>query len=76
VGQSPASVRAQEIRDDGLLADERNLGHELANEKAQKDAKDVVLIEATRILGDEVRLLQSKVKRAAGVKPAYHLMPE
>lgn len=55
--------------DDGLLANERDLGAELAAEKAQKDAKDVLLDEAAHILGDEVELLKSDTKLAARVLP-------
>lgn len=43
-------------RDDGLLADERNLETELAAEKEAKNAKDVLLNEAARVMADEVEL--------------------
>ena len=50
-GSTPASKR-----DDGLLADERNLETELAAEKEAKNAKDVLLNEAARVMADEVDL--------------------
>ena len=46
-------------RDDGLQANERTLGKELAAEKARKDAKDVLLLEAVQILGDELDVLKT-----------------
>jgi carboxyl-terminal processing protease len=48
------------LRDDGLQADERDLTADLAVEKVQKDAKDVLLNEAAHILSDEVSLLKAK----------------
>ena len=53
-------------RDDGLQSNERNLATELANEKARKNAKDVLLDEAAHILSDEVGL----------VKPAGRLVTD
>ncbi|MEN9864458.1 MAG: hypothetical protein RL748_48, partial [Pseudomonadota bacterium] len=50
-------------RDDGLLAEERNLETELAAEKEQKNAKDVLLNEAARVMADEIDL-----QRRAGVR--------
>jgi carboxyl-terminal processing protease len=57
------------LRDDGLQANERNLTVELAAEKAQKDAKDVLLDEAVHILSDEVDLLKTDTRLAARVLP-------
>jgi carboxyl-terminal processing protease len=63
-------------RDDGLTADERNLTVELAAEKEQKNAKDVLLGEAARILSDEIDLQKQGNTRfadrvgEAGVKEA------
>jgi carboxyl-terminal processing protease len=42
---------------------------ELAQEKAAKDAKDVLLNEATHILSDEVDMLKSDTRLAARVMP-------
>ncbi|MEN6584687.1 MAG: carboxy terminal-processing peptidase [Sulfuricella sp.] len=65
---TPAKSRA--LQDDGLQANERNLATELADEKARKDAKDVLLNEAIHILGDEVSLLDSNASFAAREKPS------
>jgi carboxyl-terminal processing protease len=53
------------LRDDGLQADERNLANELAADKVQKDARDFLLMEAARILGDEVGMLKTSGAFAA-----------
>lgn len=55
-------------KDDGLLAGERNLSAELAAEKARKNGRDVLLIEAANILGDQVELLNSSVNLAERMK--------
>ena len=64
-GKEAAAGAAIPIRDDGLQPGERNLASELAAQKARENAPDVLLIEAVRILGDAVRLLQSDVGLAA-----------
>ena len=51
--------------DDGLQANERNLGKELAAEKSRDAAKDVLLNEAVNILADGVALKQGKAQLAA-----------
>lgn len=56
---NPGPRRSGAPRDDGLQANERTLANELAAEKARKNAKDVLLIEAAHILSDEIRLLKS-----------------
>lgn len=56
--QTAASGKSKAVRDDGLLADERSLAADLADEKLRKNAKDVLLDAAANILGDEVGLLQ------------------
>jgi carboxyl-terminal processing protease len=56
-------------QDDGLQADERSLRTELAQEKARKAEKDVVLQEAAHILADEVDLIREDRKLAAQVLP-------
>ncbi|HEY8908427.1 MAG TPA: carboxy terminal-processing peptidase, partial [Rhodoferax sp.] len=58
VGQG--AVKA--LEDDGLQANERNLTKELAAEKSQKSAKDVLLNEAINVLGDAVALRKSDFK--------------
>ena len=57
------------IQDDGLQSNERNLATDLAMEKARKNAKDILLNEAVNILSDEVGLLKTDPKLAAGVLP-------
>jgi carboxyl-terminal processing protease len=70
------------LRDDGLQANERNLIKDLAAEKAGKNAKDVLLTEAVRILGDEVGLLKpgasfaSRFKPGAAVTPVHKQRPD
>ncbi len=59
--------------DDGLQANERNLAADIAAEKEQKNAKDVLLNEAVHILSDEVDLLKTNAKLAARVLPANTL---
>ena len=55
-------------KDDGLQAGERDLRTELAAEKARKNDKDVLLIEAVHILRDEVELQKPGVNLAARAK--------
>ncbi|MBK8738454.1 MAG: carboxy terminal-processing peptidase [Betaproteobacteria bacterium] len=64
-GRVPAPGPESATRDDGLQAGERNLASLLAAEKARKDAKDVLLTEAVRILGDEVGLRKSDARLVA-----------
>ena len=73
-GKGPAPGRDSAARDDGLQADERNLASLLAAEKARKDAKDVLLSEAVRILGDEVALRKSDARLVARMPPSPALM--
>lgn len=73
-GQSNAAKTAKRgqdssRQDDGLQADERSLKSELAQEKAAKAEKDVVLQEASHILADEVDLLRKDTQLAARVLP-------
>ena len=68
-GPSPASSRADPQADDGLQPDERSIQTDLADEKARKAEKDVVLHEAANILADEVNLLHSDTQLAARVLP-------
>jgi len=51
--------------DDGLQANERSLSADLAAEKAQKNAKDVLLNEAAQILSDQSDLIKGNTKFAA-----------
>jgi carboxyl-terminal processing protease len=64
-----ATGKNDSLRDDGLQANERNLTTELAQEKAAKDAKDILLNEAVHVLSDEVDLLKADTRLAARVMP-------
>ncbi|NOU00044.1 MAG: carboxy terminal-processing peptidase [Gallionella sp.] len=68
-GDANLSDAKHKTRDDGLQASERNLKDELAEEKSQKNAKDVLLDEAVHILRDEVDLIKLDGKLAASVLP-------
>ncbi|WP_456236948.1 carboxy terminal-processing peptidase [Collimonas silvisoli] len=57
------------LPDDGLQANERSLSADIAAEKAQKNAKDVLLNEAAQILGDESDLLKANAKFAVQQLP-------
>ncbi len=61
--------RSPAFQDDGLQSNERNLDADLAIEKANKNAKDVLLNEAVHILSDEVGLLKANPKLAASILP-------
>ena len=64
-GQSgKATASAQAFQDDGMLSSERNLNTELAIENANNNAKDILLTEATHIVSDEAKLLQSDSRLA------------
>jgi carboxyl-terminal processing protease len=65
-----AEAKHKTARDDGLQASERSLEDEIAAEKSQKNAKDVLLDEAVHILGDEVDLIKVDGKLAASVLPS------
>lgn len=58
------------VSDDGLQANERNLGKSLAAEKSQDAAKDILLNEAVSILADSVALKQGKGQLATNPLPA------
>ena len=59
------SELANPLQDDGLQADERSLSSDLAAAEKRKNAKDIQLDEAARILGDEAGLLKSNALLAA-----------
>ncbi len=67
-GKPAAPGKAGALRDDGLQADERNLSAELAAENERKNARDFLLIEAARILGDEVGMLKTGAALAVQLK--------
>lgn len=70
-GKENARKISDTQRDDGLQAGERSLSSELAAVKERKKAKDILLTEAVRILGDELEL-QTVAARASQIatKPA------
>ena len=76
LGRDPAAGKGSALGDDGLRPDERNLANELAAAKVRKEAKDVLLIEAVHILGDDVRVLRSGAGLAARIKPDSMLTPD
>jgi carboxyl-terminal processing protease len=57
-------------RDDGLQANERDLAKSLAAEKVRKEAKDIYLMEATRIMSDEIDVLGAEPQLANGNRPS------
>jgi len=73
---SAATTSQNTNRDDGLQADERNLSNLLAAEKARKDAKDILLGEAVRVLSDEAAIAKSDARFAIRVPPATTLRPD
>jgi len=64
---SPAPTEVHE--DDGLQADERSLRNDLAEERARKAEKDVVLTEAAHVVADVIELVRADTKLAASVLP-------
>ncbi|MFT5591285.1 MAG: carboxyl-terminal processing protease [Bradyrhizobium sp.] len=69
----PGMTRAESARamlDDGLDSNERDLGVELAAGLAQKEAKDVFLQEAARVVSDQVGLLKTNTEAAVAAKAA------
>ena len=74
--QKASSRVRKAFRDDGLQADERNLATELAEEKARKNTKDVLLDEAVHIISDQVGLIRSGTKGVAEAKPRLSVIAE
>lgn len=69
-GNDQSAKRKALRRDDGLLANERALSADLAEEKEQKKARDVLLTESANILSDEISLLKADTRLASQVLPA------
>lgn len=65
-GKAKGAISAM-LRDDGLQANERSLKEDLAEEKARKNAKDVLLNAAAAILADELDILLANPALAAKV---------
>ncbi|WP_417069634.1 carboxy terminal-processing peptidase [Niveibacterium terrae] len=68
-GKDSAAQRTAH-QDDGLQADERAITADLAEEKAQKKARDVLLTESAHILGDELGLIKADPRLAVLALPA------
>lgn len=70
-GKTVRQAAARKIvpQDGGLQAGERSLSEELADEKAQKEAKDIWLDEAARIVGDSAALQKAAPKLASRTPP-------
>jgi len=66
-GAGTAQARAGARQDDGLQANDRSLTEELAAEKSNESARDVLLIEAVNILGDTAALRESRLKLATSL---------
>lgn len=62
--KTSAESMGHTLHDDGMLSSERNLSTDLAIEKANKNAKDILLNEAAHILSDGVGLLKSNSRIA------------
>jgi carboxyl-terminal processing protease len=62
----PPEAEAANPGDDGLLAGERSLAEELSSELAAAGKRDLLLEEASRIVGDLAELLQGTTTRTAG----------
>lgn len=69
--KEPVEAESTAFQDDGLQSNERNIDADMAIEKAQKNAKDILLNEAVHILSDEVGLLKANPKLAASILPKF-----
>jgi carboxyl-terminal processing protease len=67
--KATAQAMSHALQDDGMLSSERNLSADLAIEKANKNAKDILLNEAAHVLSDEVGLLKTDSRLAASISP-------
>ena len=63
--QKASAGKRKPLRDDGLMDNERDTATQLAEEKALKEAKDILLDEAAHILSDEVGLAKRPSTLAA-----------
>ena len=52
-----------------MLSSERDLSDDLAMEKANKKAKDILLYEAAHVVSDEAGLLKTDPKLEASISP-------
>ena len=63
-GTTTAQAGTNALADDGLLFNERNVGKDIAAEKARAAVKDVILNEAVSVLSDSVALKQGNLSVA------------
>jgi carboxyl-terminal processing protease len=68
-GKASAAAVNHTLQDDGMLSSERDLSDDLAMEKANKKAKDILLDEAAHVVSDEAGLLKSEPKLEASISP-------
>jgi len=64
-----AKTSVHQFQDDGMLASERNLSADLAIEKANLNAKDILLNEAAHVLSDEIGLQKNNSRLAISSSP-------
>jgi len=67
--KASAEATSHAFQDDGMLSGERNLSADLAIEKANKNARDILLNEAAHVLSDEIGLLKTNSRLAASISP-------
>jgi carboxyl-terminal processing protease len=72
---SKSTIKAFNLQDDGLQANERNLKNELESEKESKNESDILLHEAAHILSDTVNLLEITGKPAVGLNQKSEKKP-
>jgi carboxyl-terminal processing protease len=65
--KASASAASNKLQDDGMLSSERDLRDDLAIEKANKSAKDILLNEAAHVVGDEAGLLKTDSRFEASI---------
>jgi carboxyl-terminal processing protease len=63
------SDKASAFQDDGMLFNERNLSTQQAIEKANMNARDILLNEAAHIVSDEAGLVKNDPRLAASISP-------
>jgi carboxyl-terminal processing protease len=66
--KTPATDTVAASRDDGLLPNERSLANAISAEKARKEAKDVFLLEAARVLSDALDVAKTEPRLATSQK--------
>jgi len=64
-----AEARSHALLDDGMQPGERNIKADLAIEKANKNARDILLDEAVHIVSDEADLQNANPKFATSISP-------